>query len=82
MFKILLDMPIPEQLESATEDIDTIANRDKHIIWKVKYQAARITFRLFSRYANLKFMKKTDPDRAFQEYFNTTYAETLCESHL
>ena len=83
MFKILLDMPVPEHLESATDDIDTIASRDKHIIWKVKAQAARLTFRLFSRYANLKFiLKKTDPDRPFQEYFNSNYAETLCESHL
>ena len=36
MFKILLDMPVPEELESPTEDIEVIAERDKSIIWKLK----------------------------------------------
>ena len=36
MFKIILDMPMPDNLESATDDIDTIAERDKTIYWKVK----------------------------------------------
>jgi len=47
MFKTLLDMPVPENLESPTDDVETIAERDKHIIWKLKAQTARITFRLF-----------------------------------
>jgi len=36
MFKIILDMPVPEGLESATEDVEEIDQRDKHIIWKLK----------------------------------------------
>lgn len=35
-FKILIDMPVPEQLESATDDIEVIANRDKSVLWKLK----------------------------------------------
>ena len=36
MFKILLDMPASEDLESPTEDIDSIAARDKSTFWKLK----------------------------------------------
>ena len=36
MFKILLDMPPPEDLESPTEDVDIIADRDKSNFWKLK----------------------------------------------
>ena len=53
MFKIILDMPVPPELESPTEDVEEISERDKSILWKLKAQAARITFRLFSRYANI-----------------------------
>ena len=51
MFKILLDQPLPENLESPTEDIDEIVSRDKNIRWKLKAQTARVTFRLFSKFA-------------------------------
>lgn len=36
MFKIILDMPLPPQLDSATEDPEEIARRDKTIQWKIK----------------------------------------------
>ena len=49
---MILDMPVPEDLESFTDDIEVVAARDKNIIWKLKAQAARMTFRLFMRYAN------------------------------
>ena len=56
MFKVLLDMPVPDNLESPTDDIETIAERDKSILWKLKAQTARLTFRLFSKYSNTKFV--------------------------
>ena len=82
MFKTLLDMPVPESLDSATEDIETIAARDKHIIWKLKAQTARLTFRLFSKYSNLKFVQNDDEMRPWCEFFQANFSETLCESHL
>ena len=60
MFKILLDMPVPDYLQSDTEDPLIIAERDKHIIWKIKSQAARVTYRLFSKYANPKYVMVSD----------------------
>ena len=57
MFKILLDMQLPENLESPTEDIDEIVSRDKNIRWKLKAQAARTTFRLFSKFAQTKYVE-------------------------
>lgn len=83
MFKIILDMPVPEELETATEDVDQIVIRDKHIIWKLKAEAARITFRLFMRYANMaKYANHTNNDKQWCTFFIENFSETLCESHL
>ena len=68
MFKVLLDMPVPDQLEAPTDDMEEISERDSNIIWKVKAEAARITFKLFIRYANLKFLSDRD-DIAYNTYF-------------
>jgi len=65
MFKIILDMPLPPQLETPTEDIEIMTERDKSIQWKIKAQAARITFRLFSKYANPGFSNQDDQEKAW-----------------
>ena len=75
-------MEVPENLQSKTNDIDTIDERDKNIHWKLKAQAAKITFRLFSKHASLRYMQKEDKDRPWVEYFQSNFAELLCESHL
>ena len=81
MFKLLIDMPVPDSLESQTEDIEEIAARDKSIQWKVKAQATRTTFRLFSRFTNLKTAHEEE-EKQWNQFFIQTYAEPLCESHL
>ena len=48
--------------------MEEISERDSNIIWKVKAEAARITFKLFIRYANLKFLSDRD-DIAYNTYF-------------
>lgn len=68
MFKIVLDMPVPAELESATEDSEEISERDRKMIWKVKGAAARLTFRLFSRYANTNYCIKEE-EIAYKTYF-------------
>lgn len=60
---MILDMPIPEQLETLTDDTEEVNARDKSIVWKLKAEAARISFRLFSKYANLRYVQKDDPER-------------------
>ena len=60
---MILDMPVPEQLEAPTDVTDEVNSRDKNIIWKLKAEAARISFRLFSKYANLRYVTKDDPER-------------------
>jgi len=69
MFKVILDMPVPENLESPTEDVEEIDRRDKHIVWKLKAQTARLTFRLFSKYSNLKFIPDGDVEKPWMEFF-------------
>jgi len=54
-FKTILDRPVPAELDSFVEDMDEIENRDKNIVWKTKGIAAKVTYRLFSKYGNPKF---------------------------
>ena len=68
MLKMVLDMPVPAELESATEDAEEIAERDRKMIWKVKGAAARLTFRLFSRYANTNYCIKEE-EKAYKTFF-------------
>ena len=68
MFKIILDMPVPAELESMTEDSEEISERDRKMIWKVKGAAARLTFRLFSRYANTNYCIK-EKEKEYKTYF-------------
>mmetsp|Transcript_42364 Transcript_42364/g.55849 ORF Transcript_42364/g.55849 Transcript_42364/m.55849 type:complete len:774 (-) Transcript_42364:479-2800(-) len=76
-------MPVPTELEAPTEDTEEIISRDKLILWKLKAQAARMTFRLFMRYANgAKYAGAEEGDKQWCEFFIANYAETLAESHL
>ena len=79
-FKNLLDRPVPAELDNFVEDMDSIAARDKSLHWKIKGMAAKITYRLFSKYGNLKYVHKDD--EAFSNMFFNKFAETLLESHL
>ena len=35
-FKTIMDKQLPAELDDITEDMDIIAERDKHICWKTK----------------------------------------------
>lgn len=50
------------------------------IQWKIKGMAAKITYRIFSKYGNPAYAK--DEYKEFQTYFQKTFSETLLESHL
>lgn len=82
LFKTVLDMAVPAALDSPTEDPDEVAARDKSTYWKMKAQAARMAFRLFSKYANLKYVKNDEQELAFCTAFQQTFAEPLLESTL
>jgi len=79
-FKTLLDRPLPAELDSFVEDMESIQARDKSLHWKIKGMAAKITYRLFSKYGNLKYVSADD--EAFSADFFNKYAESLLESHL
>ena len=72
---------MPPQLESPTEDMDEISERDRSIHWKIKAISAKITYRIFSKYAQTKFVEE-GPELEFKKYFQETYGEMLLESHL
>ena len=67
--KEILDMQVPPELETFTEDINDIADRDQSIWWKIKAQASLTTYRLFSKYAVTKFVKNDKEALAFNETF-------------
>lgn len=54
LFKTILDMPLPAELASQTQDQNEIIKRDKTIFWKIKGYAAKISNRL---------LIKTEPSR-------------------
>jgi len=56
-FTQLMKLDVPEDLRSFTEDMDVIAERDKAIQWKIKGMAAKITYRIFSKYGNPAYQK-------------------------
>ena len=67
--KEILDMPVPPELETFTEDINEIAERDQSIWWKIKAQAAVTTYRLFTKYSVTKYVKNDKEALAFNETF-------------
>jgi hypothetical protein len=79
-FKTLMDMPLSTELTSFIEDTDLIQARDKCIHWKIKGVAAKITYRLFSKYGNPIYAQ--DGHKKFSKHFQATYAEPMLESHL
>jgi hypothetical protein len=42
-FKTILDRPVPSTLDSFTDDLLVLDEREKHIVWKTKGAAARVT---------------------------------------
>ena len=48
--------------------MDEIAERDRSIHWKIKAISAKITYRIFSKYAQTKFVEE-GPELEFKKYF-------------
>ena len=49
-FKSILDMEVPQEIGSYVQDMDTIEERDKEILWKLKAKAGLILYHLVSGY--------------------------------
>ena len=77
-----MDMAIPADLETFTEDIEVIAERDKSMWWKIKAIASQTTFRLFHKYGTIKYVKHIPEEKAFNQKFQDNFGEMLLESHL
>lgn len=75
-----MDRPVPAELDSPTEDIDTIEEREKHLLWKLKGIASKTTYRLFSKFGNPKYVDEKFGN--FSNKFRETFAIPLLESHL
>jgi hypothetical protein len=58
-FKTLLDKPLPQELEAFVEEMNEIEMRDKHILWKIKGVAAKMTYRIFSKFGNPSHVEDT-----------------------
>lgn len=79
-FNQLLKLEVPQEITAFTEDMEEVQKRDKAIQWKIKGMAAKITYRIFSKYGNPAYVK--DEFKDFQTYFQSTFSEQLLESHL
>lgn len=56
---------MPADLESFTEDMTVIEERDKNLMWKLKGIATKLTYRLFSKFGNPTFV-----DEKFTDFSN------------
>lgn len=82
LFKSLLDMPIPPELLTKTDDADQIMAKNKNIYWKIKSYAGRISYRLFAKYADLDYVESKPEQQAFAQKFRDRFAVPLLESNL
>ena len=62
-----MNKELPENLSSFTEDPEEIDERDKSSLWKLKGIASQMTYRIFSKYGNPKFVD--DELKEFSQYF-------------
>lgn len=80
LFKTIMDRPMPAELETPIEDVDTIEEREKNILWRLKGISFKITYRLFSKFGNPTYVDEKFAD--FSQRFKETFAIPLLESHL
>jgi hypothetical protein len=45
-----MDKPLPYELEMFSEDHNLTVQREKNVIWKTKGIAAKLSYRLFTKY--------------------------------
>lgn len=81
-FKNILDMPIPENLTSSTEDRENIIARNKHVHWKIKGMAAKITYRMFAKYGDPEIVEQKDLDINFSKVLVDKFVLPTLHSHL
>ena len=82
LFKTILDMNCPQELVSPTTITQEIIAKDKHIIWKIKGIAAKITYRIFIKYSNPTIVENKQVIKDFSEKFRAKYSVELLKSHL
>ena len=51
-FKTIMDFPVPEELTKLPKNTAEIEMRDKSLIWKIKAEVAKISYRMFTKYAD------------------------------
>ena len=73
--KQIIDMKIPDSLESKCEETNEIETRNTNIYWKLKKIASKITYRMFVKYGNPKHVD--DNDKAFSKEFINKYSLSL-----
>ena len=81
-FKTILDMKVPEDLKTVTNDTNEIHRRDKSIFWKIKGIASKLTYRIFIKYGNPTIVEDKVIIKNFANNFSLKYSLPLLESHL
>jgi hypothetical protein len=81
-FKTILDMPIPDNLRSVTNDTEEIIARDKSIFWKIKGITSKLTYRIQIKYGNPTIVEDRPLIKSFSNNFSIKYSIPLLESHL
>ena len=77
-FHNILELPLPEELLSLTEDEAIIQQRKKSKFWQLKKISLEILYRLFQKYGNPKFWKKGEYV-LFSRLINSQYILAIVE---
>ena len=81
-FKTILDMPVPDDIASITQDTDEIMKRNGSIFWKIKAITAKTTYRMFEDYGDPGELEDKPHVKAFANRFQMEFVNPLLESHL
>ena len=79
-FKFILDMKVPEDLESFTDMPLTIEKRDKSTLWRLKFEASRICHHLFNKYGMVDYVN--DDEMSFHKQLMDEFFEPLLDSFI
>ena len=80
LMKKIIDRPVPAELETYTEDFDTIEERNKTFTWKLKGVACHLAYRIFQKYGNIKLVEEHHQN--FTKHVMSNYAKPLLNSFL
>jgi hypothetical protein len=65
-----------------TEDFQLVQSKEHNLNWKIKGMAAKLSYRLFSKYGTSKELPHSNTENLFKNSFTLNLSPALLESHM